>query len=149
MKACIFQRTKNYALTMLVCGSIALLTGCGGGGGGGGAVDSTAPVVGNPAYNMQRHPEGGPVDISVNATDESGIKSVEARITGNGLNRVVAMNSTGGSTYRCTWDAPANGTTTDQTYTVTITVTDNIGNAESRSFNVDVPSAWGPPDIPF
>ncbi|MGC8863135.1 MAG: hypothetical protein ACP5R5_10235 [Armatimonadota bacterium] len=150
-KKLFLARIAGVGLALML---VAVVCGCGGGGGGGGGGDTTPPTLsGQSVTPSSLTPVGGTVTIQVTATDDVGVQSVTAVITGYNP----ATQTTGSTTVSLThgsgntWSAQhtvapiitvppgvadANGETT---YTVVITAKDTSGNssaAANTSFKV-------------
>jgi len=136
--------------------------GCGGGGGGGGGGDTTPPTVSNQSVTpASLTPIGGTVTIQATATDDVGVQSVEAVVTGYDpatqatKSTTVALTKGTGNTWSAQHTvaaivsvppgvADANGETT---YTVAITATDTSGN-KSTAVNASFKITGLPPSNP-
>ncbi|MEA1908202.1 MAG: cohesin domain-containing protein [Euryarchaeota archaeon] len=98
-----------------------------------GGEDTTDPTISSVTLNPTSTVPGGPVTVTVVATDASGIVSV----TANGTTGTVTLTAQGSNTWQGAITAPS----TDGTYTVTVVATDNSANVNtatdtSKSFTV-------------
>lgn len=121
-----------------------VLPGCGGGGGGsapGPITISNTRVVLPAEFSF----EGGNVTIQADLVADSGISSVQARITRPDGSQVptLTMNSSSGNTYSATYSTPMNVRTDGQaqTYSIVVTASDTSSNSSSSgAFTFQVPA---------
>jgi hypothetical protein len=124
--------------------SISVFAGCGGGGPP--PVDNPPAVSGASVAPAELRYTGGQVSITATVTDDRGVGSVVAAVTGpGGTPATVAMSLTSGR-YEGAYDAAGNATIADQAYTVRVTANDNAGqSASSAALSFKVKSAYAPP----
>ncbi|MGV3724232.1 MAG: Ig-like domain repeat protein, partial [Actinomycetota bacterium] len=115
--------------------------------------DDEAPIIATCAVSPDVvSPSGGPVQVTADVTDPSGLASVQARIVrpDGGVN-TVSMPLISGSSYAGVFAAPANQSAQDAVYTVFIVARDTSGNTSVLrcgtvtvlSPDVDPPSLTG------
>jgi hypothetical protein len=112
---------------------------------GGGGVDKAKPVLKAPK-TVPASPvsaAGGAVTLSVQATDNAGVSSVHAAVTGpGGFTAEADLTRTAGTDKAGTWSGPitlpANATKTPQSYSVTFTAKDAADNAATLPLTVKV-----------
>ena len=151
------MRCGRYAFSIFMLIGIALFTGCSSNGGGAPYVetDRVPPVVSDFAITP---PNGdwraGSCAIELRATDNEGVTSVLASVSGPGAaGDVVSLTLVEGSAdlYRGSGVAPPNtdGAGRTNTYWVTAWALDEAGNSttveESLSFTIPPPDAPLPP----
>ena len=131
------------ALTVCV---IVVTAGCGGGGGG----DTTPPTVSGVTTSPSTLDfVGGPVTITADVTDASGVGAVGASVvaSSSGTTTPVSMSKTTGDTYSGQFAAPPNPIIDGipETYSVQVSASDTNGNAASSTATT---FAVNPPDPP-
>ncbi len=137
-------------------GLVLLLAGCSTSGGGAklATKDTTAPVVSGFTIDPPRGGwHAGTCALSLQATDDTGVTSVTARISGPNADAApVALSLTSGHTYTGTLTVPANVNSdgSDNTYLVTAWAMDAAGNTTpvDQSLAFTVPAPDGPPVAP-
>jgi hypothetical protein len=107
------------------------------------------PIVSDPSVEPRELPAaGGPVTFRVSAWDLRGITYAYARVTDpNGGLTDVELIPISSSQFEGTFDAPGNTTSTAQTYSVTMTAQDDIGQesfVDGGQFTVTAPAATHP-----
>jgi hypothetical protein len=93
---------------------------------------------------------GGPVTISAQAGDNSGLSAVFALITpvSGGASTEVGLNGVSAGSFEGTWEAPPNSGPLDAEYIVEIVVRDDIGQegrALAGTVTVEAPEVAPPP----
>jgi len=98
------------------------------------------PIAWDPSVSPTSLPStGGAVALAVSASDLRGISSAEATVTGPSGPVSVALEGIGADRFAGTFAAPANTSTSASTYTVLMTVYDDIGqwmSVDGSSFTV-------------
>jgi hypothetical protein len=133
---------RTAVVSGLLAGMLAALSGCGGDGGG--ALQLLLQT------SFQRLPKtGGPVHIVLSTSDTTTqVQGAEARVTGPGFSRVVALTEPEqrGRSWAGDVDLPANSTSEDQVYTLTGVVQLRSREITTQS-TVTVLASFVPPQV--
>jgi hypothetical protein len=102
------------------------------------ASDTTPPQITNIQVSPRSLPSaGGPVTISADVVDAGGVASVVARIQPpTGPVQSVTLTLLGDATYSGTYNAPANSSTANRVYGVSIRATDTSSNQANQDAGV-------------
>jgi len=131
-------------------------TGGGGGGNGGGVQpgDTQGPTIANAQATLPAgfRWTGGDVTVSADVTDPSGLKSVTATVMRQKTSAAsqVALAAGTGTAYAGTYAAAANVNNDGvaESYSVTVTATDNADNVSTATTAFQVPAATAPQNPP-
>jgi hypothetical protein len=134
-----------------LCLAVFLVVGCGGGGGGS-STPIAAPVISQVRTVLSSGTSslGGYVTIQAVVTDDTGVASVTATVTGpNGSTKTttVPLVATELNLFYGVFSAPAISTGGPETYTVAVNAKDDSGNsAQVKTATFVVPDCPPPPD---
>ena len=133
---------------LLLLGLTALIGGCGG---GGGVPENQPPTVTTATVApTELSFIGGTVTITAEVTDDDAVATVSAQVAGAGDTDTVTL-ALNGEQYTGDYVADGNPGPDQDTYTVTVSATDNKGATSdpvSADFTVAAPATPpGPPDF--